>query len=101
MTDKDEIIKRGFVDVKVFVAGLRQSHRLEVVEQETPNGPVLFLVCKHYIPAIEMVRLAEALKFPIKHKDTVVFPRGTMPSTFTKKSTMVSIEPDVIEAEVE
>lgn len=99
--NKEEIVKRGFVDVKVFVAGLRQSHRLELIEQKTPQGSVPFLVCKHYIPAIEMIRLAEELQFPIKHKDTVVFPRGTSANTFARKVTIATVEPDVIEAEVE
>ncbi|VVC04382.1 Uncharacterised protein [Candidatus Bilamarchaeum dharawalense] len=99
MTSKQEILKQGFVDVKVFVAGLRQSHRLEVQKQKTAHGDVPFLVCKHYIPATEMVRLAEEFQLPIKHKDTVVFPKGTMPSTFAEK--IATVEPDTIEAEVE
>ncbi len=98
-TTKDEIIKRGFVDVKVFVAGFRQGHRLEVVKQKTASCTTPFLMSKHYIPQAEMVRLAEELQLPIRHKDTIVFPRGTMPSTFTEK--LATVEPDTVEAEVE
>ncbi len=101
MTNKEEILKRGYVDVKVFVAGFRQGHRLEVVRQKTSHGMVPFLICKHYIPATEMVRLAEELQLPIKHKDTVVFPRGTMPSSFAEKTTIATVEAETVEAEVE
>ncbi|MFH1785419.1 MAG: hypothetical protein ABH842_03240 [Candidatus Micrarchaeota archaeon] len=100
MNDKNEILKRGYVDVKVYVAGLRQSHRLDVVKENTSQGEVPFLVCKHYMPATEMVRLAEELKLPIKHKSTVVFPKGMSPSNFTKKSS-ITVEADTIEAEIE
>ena len=100
MNDKEEILKRGYVDVKVFVTGLRQSHRLEVSKQKTVQGEVPFLVCKHYIPPTEMVRLAEELKLPVKHKDTVVFPRGMSPVNFAKKQN-ITVEADTIEAEIE
>ena len=101
MTSAEEILKKGFVDVKVFVAGLRQSQRLEVVKQTTAQGTVPFLVCKHYVPATELVRLAEEFRLPIRHKDTVVFPRGTTPSSFTGNITIATVEADTIEAEVE
>jgi methionyl aminopeptidase len=31
MTNRDEILKNGFLDVRVLVSGLRQMHRLNVV----------------------------------------------------------------------
>jgi hypothetical protein len=108
-TNPEGIIKRGYVDVKVFVTGLRQSHRLEVKVEKTAVGNVPFLICRHYIPPAEMVRLAEELKLPIKHKDTVVFPRGTSPASFAKKpsgkkdsqSSGITVEAQTIEAEIE
>ncbi len=104
MISKDEILRRGYVDVKVFVSGLRQSHRLTIERQKTAHGMVPFLVCKYYIPTTELVRLAEELQLPLKHKDTVVFPKGKMPTHFAEKpakEVVATVEADTVEAEVE
>jgi len=102
MISREEILRRGYVDVKVFVTGLRQSHRLTIEREKTIHGMVPFLVCKFYIPTTELVRLAEELQLPVKHKDVVVFPKGMMPSTIAEKSAVVATaEADVIEAEIE
>lgn len=97
---REQIMKQGYIDVKVQVQGLRQSHRLQVVEESTPRGVIKYLVSKYYIPTQELVRIAEALQFPIKHKDTVVFPKGKMPKDFLEKPS-ITVEPDVVEAEIE
>jgi hypothetical protein len=107
MIGKDEILKRGYVDVKVYVTGLRQSHRLEVVKEKTSVGLVPFLVCKHYIPTAELVRLAEMLQLPLKHKDVVVFPKGKMATHFAERTEKTTrgvhavVQADTVEAEVE
>jgi hypothetical protein len=101
MISKEEILKRGYVDVKVFVTGLRQSHRLEIVKEKTNQGVIPFLVSKHYIPSAELVRLAEMLQLPVKHKDTVVFPRGKMAGHFIEKTHIATVEAETVEAEVE
>lgn len=99
MISKEEILKRGYVDVKVYVSGLRQSHRLTVVKERTSQGLVPFLVSKFYIPTNELVRLAEMLQLPMKHKDVQVFPRGKMAGHFAEKE--VEIEAETVEAEIE
>jgi hypothetical protein len=104
MISKEEILRRGYVDVKVFVTGLRQSHRLTVVKEKTAHGMVPFLQCKYYIPTTELVRLAEELQLPVKHKDVVVFPKGKMPAHFAEKGShamVATVEPETVEAEVE
>lgn len=100
---KDEILKQGYTDVKVFVSGLRQSHRLQVERERTPQGLVPFLVCKHYIPTSELVRLAEELQLPLKCRDVVVFPRGKKAGDFAEKQeeTKVTMKADTVEAEIE
>ena len=100
---KDEILKQGYVDVKVFVSGLRQSHRLHVERERTPQGLVPFLVCKHYIPTTELVRLAEELQLPLRCRDVLVFPRGKKAGDFAEKipESKVKVEADTIEAEIE
>ena len=105
MISKEEILKRGYVDVKVFVSGLRQSHRLNVVREQTSRGMIPFLMSQYYIPTPELVRLAEELQLPLKHKDVVVFPRGKMAGHFVEKGpekeVIATVEADTIEAEVE
>ncbi len=104
MISKEEILRRGFVDVKVYVSGLRQSHRLTVVREKTPHGIVPFLMSKYYIPTNELVRLAEELQLPMKHNQIEVFPRGKMASSFAEKDEsgiQATVESDTVEAEVE
>jgi hypothetical protein len=104
MISREEILKRGFVDVKVFVSGLRQSHRLSVERERTVQGLVPFLVCKHYVPTPELMRLSEELKLPVKCRDVRVFPRGKMAGDFAEKATpavIATAESDVVEAEIE
>lgn len=99
--NRDEILKQGYVDVRVRVTGLRQNHRLTVEKDRTSRGILTYLSSKHYIPTQELVRLAEELQFPIKHNSTVVFPKGKMPKDFLEKAENVSVEADTIEAEIE
>ena len=102
MISKEEILKRGYVDVKLYVSGLRQSHRLKVVRERTPRGLIPFLVSDHYMPTPEMVRLAEELQLPLKQKDVVVFPRGKMAGHFVEKEeSNITVEVETVEAEVE
>jgi hypothetical protein len=102
--NKEEILKKGFVDVKVYVAGLRQSHRLNVVKQMTPQGQMPVLVAQHYIPRSELVKLAEQLQLPVKHNDVIAFPKGKMPKDFVEPGTAppkVTMQADTVEAEIE
>jgi len=92
-----EILKKGYIDVKVYVAGLRQGHRLTVARERTVHGEVPYLMCKNYIPSSELVRLANELMLPIKHNNTMVLPKGMMPKDFAK----ITVEQDTIEAEIE
>jgi hypothetical protein len=98
--NKDEILKQGYIDVKVQVQGLRQSHRLSVEKEKTPRGILTYLVSKHYIPTNELVRLAEVLQLPIKHNATVVFPKGKMPKDFIENQE-ISVQAETVEAELE
>ncbi|MEM4166443.1 MAG: hypothetical protein QW153_01125 [Candidatus Bilamarchaeaceae archaeon] len=95
--NKDEILKQGFVIVKVTVAGIRQTHRLDVVKEKSGNGYFHYLRGRHPIPESEMIRLAEELQLPIRSKDTLVFPKGKSRQDFTE----ISITQPTIEAEIE
>ena len=97
MVDKKDILKNGYVIVKVTVTGIRQTHRLNVVKERESRGDFFYLTGRHPIPENEMVRLAEELQLPIKSRDIIVFPRGTMKKDFIE----ARIESDIIEAEIE
>ncbi|HID72664.1 TPA: hypothetical protein EYP38_01870, partial [Candidatus Micrarchaeota archaeon] len=80
--DRDYILKRGFIDVKAVVTGLRQTHRLKVVKDKSVYGWVTVLEGRYALPENEMVRLAEELQFPIRTKGVIVFPKGKMQQDF-------------------
>lgn len=81
---KEDILRKGFVYVKVIVSGLRQSHKLTVTKEKTPQGIFTYLQGRYEIPEAEMVRVAEELQLPIKTKDVLVFPEGKMQGDFTE-----------------
>lgn len=94
---KDEILRQGFVIVKVTVAGIRQTHRLDVVKEKSGQGFFHYLRGRYSIPESEMIRLAEELQLPIRSKDTLVLPKGKSRRDFIE----VSISQPTIEAEIE
>jgi hypothetical protein len=96
-----EIVKQGYIDVKVLVSGLRQHHRLEVKMEKTPAGEIPVLMSKHYIPTTELLRLAEQLELPVRHDKTIVFPPGKMAGHFIEKKPGVEVKAATVEAEIE
>ena len=102
--NKDEILKQGYVDIKVRVTGMRQGQRLHVVEEDSPHGKIPTLVAKHYIPRNELVKLADLFQLPVRHKNNIALPKGKMPKDLAipgTKPTKVVVESDEIEAEIE
>ena len=81
--DKGHILRKGFVDVKAIVTGLRQTHRLKVVREKSSQGWVTLLEGRYPLPESEMVRLAEESQFPIRTRDVTVYPKGKMKGDFT------------------
>jgi len=80
---REEILKTGFVDLKIKIAGIIQKHRLEIVREDTPYGRVPYLVTKvKDISMKELVRIAEELQLPVKSPTSVAFPPGKMPADF-------------------
>jgi len=82
---KEEILKRGSVEVHAKVGGIRQRHVLRVEREKTAWGMVPYLVCEHKIPAAELIRLAEELQLPIKCRGMAVFPKGKAAQDFVEK----------------
>lgn len=102
--NKDDIIRQGYVDVKVRVSGMRQSHRLHLKKEMTAHGRMPVLVAQHYIPRQELVKLAEQFQLPVKHKDVLAMPKGKMPKDFAEPGTApakVTMQADTVEAEIE
>jgi hypothetical protein len=94
---KDDILRQGFVIVKVTVSGIRQTHRLDVVKEKSGNDYFYYLRGRFAIPEAEMIRLAEELQLPIRSKDTLVFPKGKGRRDFIE----VNITQPTVEAEIE
>lgn len=97
MVNREDILKNGYVIVKVTVSGIRQTHRLNVVRERESRGDFYYLTGRHPIPESEMIRLAEELQLPIKSRDTIVFPKGKSRRDFME----VRVEPETVEAEIE
>jgi hypothetical protein len=77
-----EIIKRGYVDVHVRVAGIRQIHRLIVRREHTAFGEIPCLTTNVNIATAELLRIADELGLPVKSQSTLVFPKGKGPNDF-------------------
>ncbi len=84
---KEEILNKGFVDVKAYVSGLRQTHRLKLVKERSQFGWITLLEGRYALPHDELVRLANELGFPIRCKDVTVYPEGTMKNDFANPYT--------------
>jgi hypothetical protein len=95
--NKDEILRQGYAIVKVITSGVRQTHRLNVVHEKDSKGEFSYLTGRYPIPESELIRLAEELQLPVKSRDLIAFPRGKSRKDFVE----ASIEPDVVEAEIE
>jgi len=83
---KEDILKKGSVEVHAKVSGIRQRHVLKVVREKTAWGMVPYLVGEHKIPAAELIRLAEELQLPIKCAGMTVFPKGKATQDFAEKA---------------
>lgn len=79
---KEEIIRRGFVDVHAWVGGIRQHHRLTVKKETTAFGQMPYLFTGANIPANELLRIAEETGLPVRSPTTTVFPKGKGPKDF-------------------
>lgn len=99
---RESILKQGFIDVKVQVSGLRQSHRFTVYYDKTSRGIVPYLLSKLIVPLPELMKVAQDTSLPVRCGKNIVFPRGKSPSDFIiKDPNSVTIENPVVEAEVE
>ncbi len=100
--NRDEIIKQGYVDVKIQVTGMRQAHRLKVTIEKSQKGAIAYLTSEKSLPAPELIRLSEELQFPIRCRGTIYFPKGKSPADFAERDKSIAdVEETVIEAEIE
>ncbi len=76
MTTKDEILKNGFLEVRIKITGIIQRHRFTVVYDNTPFGKVVYLQIKANIPAIELSKLATEYQLPFRSPLGTAYPAG-------------------------
>ncbi|MBI5227314.1 hypothetical protein HY988_01885 [Candidatus Micrarchaeota archaeon] len=100
---REEILKTGYADVKMQVAGMRQAHRLKVTLEKTKDGFIAYLTSEQRLPTPELVRIAEELQFPIRCRGMLVLPKGKSPADFVEKNVTMAAatEETVVEAEIE
>jgi len=78
-----EILERGYVDIRMWIAGMLQKHRLIVEYEQTPFGKIPYLVIDRQVPEAELLRVANAVQLPVKASNARVFPLGKAPADFT------------------
>lgn len=103
MPDKEEIVKKGWVEVRVKVGGRMQVHKLELVWEETGFGYVTYLESRFPIPPVELIRIANELGFPVMYKSSKAFPKNTTAKDFAVREipeTEEDDESDVAEEEI-
>lgn len=79
---KQEIIEKGFIEVRIKRGGFFQRHRLMVAKKSTPFGDVYYLKTDREFPAGEMLRIADELDFPVETKGGKYFPKGKSEKSF-------------------
>jgi hypothetical protein len=85
MISKEDILKKGSVEVHIKVGGIRQRHTLKVEKEKTAWGMVPFCVFSHPVPASELVRVSQEIDLPVKCKGMKVFPKGKGAKDFAEK----------------
>ena len=84
MTNTKRILEIGSIEVRVKINGIIKRHILKVVKEKSAFGLIPYLVGDLFIPAQELIRLAEELQLPIKCHGMVVFPKGKSPADFAE-----------------
>lgn len=111
MVSKEEILKKGSVEVRVKISGIYKRIEFKVEREKTPWGMVPFCVSSYPVPATELIRVAEELQLPVKCKGMKVFPKGKSAQDFAEKEPskkkglahdrVLGLEPSVSEEEEE
>ncbi|MDO8554583.1 MAG: hypothetical protein Q7S22_07275 [Candidatus Micrarchaeota archaeon] len=76
MTTKDEILKNGFLEVRIRVTGIFQRHKFTVVYDTTPLGKVVYLQIKNNIIPTELAKLASEYQLPFRSPLGTAYPAG-------------------------
>lgn len=73
------ILKKGLVKMKVKAQGILQTHTFKIEKEDSPFGPVPFLISEYELPQMELIRIAKETGLPVKCGSMKVFPPGKMP----------------------
>jgi hypothetical protein len=79
---RKEILQSGSVDIRVKRAGVFQILTFTLEREQTPAGPVPYLVLDKFLDTPELLRIAEELQLPVKAKNGKFFPPGKMSVDF-------------------
>jgi len=79
---REEILQKGSADIRVKRAGILQVLTFTLEREQTPNGPVPYLVLDKFLDTPELLRIAEECQLPVKAKNGKFFPPGKMSGDF-------------------
>lgn len=82
-----EIVRKGFAEAEIRIAGMLQIHRFLVVKEKTAFGeiPALAPERKVTLPLTEALKVANQLDLPVLSASGLVFPAGKFAKDFTQK----------------
>ncbi|MEW5996849.1 MAG: hypothetical protein AB1657_04615 [Candidatus Micrarchaeota archaeon] len=82
-----EIVKKGYTEAHIRIAGILQLHRFIVVKEKTAFGeiPVLVPERKIALPLTEALKVANESGLPARSSSGLVFPPGKFAKDFARK----------------
>lgn len=82
MGDREEMLKNGKGEIRVFRAGMYQREEFLVKRIGSPFGTYAVLELDKFIDLKELLRISEEYRLPIFSKNGKVFPKGTSAKDF-------------------
>ena len=85
LPSREEIIKQGFVEIRLRIAGIIQKHHFQIEKEKTVFGDVIYLTTKGKVTPVDLAKLAEELQLPVRSPRGTAFPKGKALSDFAIK----------------
>ncbi len=69
-------LNKGFIEIRVKVGGIYQRKLFRVSEINHTFGKFKCLIADNNVSPVEMLRISEEYKIPVKNSSATVFPKG-------------------------
>ncbi len=82
LPSREEILKAGFVEIRLKIAGIVQKHHFKIEKEKTAFGEVTYLTTKGRVTPMDLAKLSEELQLPVRSVRGTAFPKGKGASDF-------------------